>query len=306
MLSIPVNELTKSSNSVQSMTAIMHNSIPVITTELLAGMYGTDVVRIRQNHARNTDRFYEGKHFFIIKGKELQEFKNRVSLSYSVANSEVVGKRARSLTLWTERGAARHAKMLDTDQAWNVFEALEDFYFNQKEAEPVVAKTTVQQRNPLKNAINLLVSKKGIMYPEAYSLVHQRFNVEHIDELTADQLPQAIEYVHKMALEGEYLGKEELSVSEVKQISDDDLQILCWLWKYSIDMAHYMIDVEPLLSIAGHRLAGAYAELPNRAIRKSNEARRILEKATEHIQIKTVQMDNWRILHSLRIPSCPL
>ncbi|WP_082243317.1 phage antirepressor N-terminal domain-containing protein [Xenorhabdus bovienii] len=73
-------------------------------------------------------------------------------------------------------------------------------------------KTTVQQRNPLKNAVNLLVSKKGIMYPEAYSLVHQRFNVEHIDELTADQLPQAIEYVHKMAMEGEYLGKEELPV----------------------------------------------------------------------------------------------
>ncbi|PHM23699.1 KilA-N domain-containing protein [Xenorhabdus ehlersii] len=74
----------------------------------------------------------------------------------------------------------------------------------------VESKTTVQQRNPLKNAINLLVSKKSIMYPEAYSLVHQRFNVEHIDELTADQLPQAIEYVHKMAMEGEYLGKEEL------------------------------------------------------------------------------------------------
>ncbi|CDH24887.1 Antirepressor protein ant (fragment) [Xenorhabdus bovienii str. kraussei Becker Underwood] len=181
-----------------------------------------------------------------------------------------------------------------------------DILDREVEKESVVAKTTVQQRNPLKNAINLLVSKKGIMYPEAYSLVHQRFNVEHIDELTADQLPQAIEYVHKMALEGEYLEKEELSVSEAKQISDDDLQILCWLWKYSIDMAHYMIDVEPLLSIAGHRLAGAYAEHPRRAIRKSNEARRILEKATEHIQIKTVQMDNWRILHSLRIPSCPL
>ncbi|MGJ0628630.1 KilA-N domain-containing protein [Xenorhabdus bovienii] len=76
----------------------------------------------------------------------------------------------------------------------------------------VKSKTTVQQRNPLKNAVNLLVSKKGIMYPEAYSLVHQRFNVEHIDELTADQLPQAIEYVHKMAMEGEYLGKEELPI----------------------------------------------------------------------------------------------
>ncbi|WFQ80294.1 KilA-N domain-containing protein [Xenorhabdus sp. SF857] len=75
----------------------------------------------------------------------------------------------------------------------------------------VESKTTVQQRNPLKNAVNLLVSKKGILYPEAYSLVHQRFNVEHIDELTTEQLPQAIEYIHKLALEGEYIPKAEPS-----------------------------------------------------------------------------------------------
>ncbi|MEQ5740526.1 phage antirepressor N-terminal domain-containing protein, partial [Providencia rettgeri] len=56
-------------------------------------------------------------------------------------------------------------------------------------------KSTVQERNPLKNAVNLLVSKKGIMYPEAYSLVHQQFNVSGIDELTADQIPMAVEYV---------------------------------------------------------------------------------------------------------------
>ncbi|EOV7311415.1 Rha family transcriptional regulator [Escherichia coli] len=40
-------------------------------------------------------------------------------------------KNARSLILWTERGAARHAKMLETDQAWDVFERLEDCYFSQ-------------------------------------------------------------------------------------------------------------------------------------------------------------------------------
>nr|WP_232353069.1 hypothetical protein [Hafnia alvei] len=46
------------------------------------------------------------------------------------------------------------------------------------------------------------------MYPEAYSLIHQRFNVEHIDELPAAQIPQAIEYVHKLVLEGELLERE--------------------------------------------------------------------------------------------------
>ncbi|WP_421692496.1 ORF6N domain-containing protein, partial [Xenorhabdus bovienii] len=39
------------------MTAIMHNSIPVITTELLADIYETDVINIQVNHSRNKDRF---------------------------------------------------------------------------------------------------------------------------------------------------------------------------------------------------------------------------------------------------------
>ncbi|WP_415468555.1 hypothetical protein [Clostridium saccharoperbutylacetonicum] len=31
------------------------------------------------------------------------------------------------------RGAARNAKILDTDEAWEVYEALEENYFNPKE-----------------------------------------------------------------------------------------------------------------------------------------------------------------------------
>ncbi|MBC8951137.1 ORF6N domain-containing protein [Xenorhabdus sp. TS4] len=217
MLSIPVNEVCKTSNSVQSMTAIMHNSIPVITTELLANVYETDVINIQVNHSRNKGRFVEGKHFFKVAGQGLKDLRLTLSKSQNLrltVSQLQISPKARSLVLWTERGAARHAKMLDTDKAWDVFEKLEDFYFNQKEAEAVATKTTVQQRNPLKNAVNLLVSKKGIMYPEAYSLVHQRFNVEHIDELTVEQLPQAIEYIHKMALTGEWLPKEELPSHE--------------------------------------------------------------------------------------------
>lgn len=44
-----------------------------------------------------------------------------------------IARNVRSLILWTERGAARHAKMLETDQAWDVFEKLEDCYFSQCE-----------------------------------------------------------------------------------------------------------------------------------------------------------------------------
>ncbi|MDX7993291.1 ORF6N domain-containing protein, partial [Xenorhabdus littoralis] len=153
MLSITVKESTKHSHSVEHMAAIMHNSIPVITTELLANVYETNVNNIKVNHSRNAARFIEGKHYFKLTGSILREFKHKITQS----NFVKIAKNVRHLTLWTERGAARHAKMLDTDQAWNIFEKLEDFYFNQKEAEPVAIKTTTQDRTPLRGLVNIIM-----------------------------------------------------------------------------------------------------------------------------------------------------
>ncbi|MEQ1967669.1 ORF6N domain-containing protein, partial [Xenorhabdus nematophila] len=178
MLSIPVNELTKSSNSVQSMTAIMHNSIPVITTELLANVYGTDAIRIQQNHTRNADRFVEGKHFFKLAGEALKQLRLSLSESQNLRPSQrglQISPKARNLMLWTERGAARHAKMLDTDQAWDVFEKLEDFYFNQKEAEPITVKTTTQDRTPLRGLVNTIMGKYGLNSKKLFQMVHHEF-----------------------------------------------------------------------------------------------------------------------------------
>lgn len=97
----------------ETLSPITHNQIPVITTELLAKLYGTERQRVTNNFNRNKERFIEGKHFFLIEGDELRELKNRNSLRVSVK----VARNVRSLILWTERGAARHAKMLETDQA---------------------------------------------------------------------------------------------------------------------------------------------------------------------------------------------
>lgn len=69
-------------------------------------------------------------------------------------------------------------------------------------------RTTVNERTPLRDAVNMLVGRKGLRYDDAYNIVHQRFNVESIDELDLEQIPMAVEYVHRMALEGEFLGKQ--------------------------------------------------------------------------------------------------
>ncbi|HCC3331651.1 TPA: ORF6N domain-containing protein [Salmonella enterica] len=98
----------------------------VVTTERMAAGYGTTVDRIRQNFNRNKSRFVEGKHYFQVTGDELSGFR--------VSFSDAVNKHTTALTLWTERGAANHAKMLETDQAWGYHEDLVEFYFTQRDA----------------------------------------------------------------------------------------------------------------------------------------------------------------------------
>ncbi|EIA1200863.1 ORF6N domain-containing protein [Escherichia coli] len=115
--------------SVESLSIISFSNIPVVTTELLASLYGTEPDYIRKNFNRNSGRFVIGKHYFLLENEELREFKHSMSLRPSVK----IARNVRSLILWTERGAARHAKMLETDQAWEVFEKLEDCYFSQCE-----------------------------------------------------------------------------------------------------------------------------------------------------------------------------
>lgn len=120
-----------------SLPKAQYNNLFVITTEMLSMLYGADVKNIQNNYLRNEGRFVVGKHYFKLEGDELKEFKNKPSLRGLVAN------RAKHLILWTERGAARHAKMLETDQAWEVFEKLEDCYFSQKEKSPTTDVTPI-------------------------------------------------------------------------------------------------------------------------------------------------------------------
>lgn len=109
----------------KELQVLEHNSNRVLTTEQLAEAYGCKVIHIQQNFKNNRERFIEGKHYYKLEGSELKAFKD------SLENIEsVVGCRAPSLILWTKQGAARHSKMLGTDRAWDVFDELEESYFN--------------------------------------------------------------------------------------------------------------------------------------------------------------------------------
>ena len=123
--------------AVESLVVVTYSNVPVITAGLLAHLYKTEEKHIRQNFKRNECRFIAGKHFFKVSGCELD------SLRTSQRGLQISPK-TRSLILWTERGAARHAKMLETDQAWEVFEKLEDCYFSQGKTAPTEQQPQIQ------------------------------------------------------------------------------------------------------------------------------------------------------------------
>lgn len=122
-------------------------------------------------------------------------------------------------------------------------------------------KSTVQERNPLKNAVNLLVSKKGIMYPEAYSLVHQQFNVSGIDELTADQIPMAVEYVHKLVMEGEYIPKQESIDTPSLSFTEEEMLSIVHMCNAANQMRQSANDMYPAFVEFGSRFTGAIYDM---------------------------------------------
>ncbi|NFA35158.1 ORF6C domain-containing protein [Clostridium botulinum] len=133
--------MKKVSLTIENGTPVVTKIIPieingerVLTTEQLAEIYQTDINNIQVNFKNHKDKFIEGKHYYFLKGKRLREFKNHLN------DIQIVGKRASSLYLWTERGSNRHCKVLDTDKAWKQFDYLEDTYFNVKNKFPKLSR----------------------------------------------------------------------------------------------------------------------------------------------------------------------
>ena len=113
------------------------------------------------------------------------------------------------------------------------------------------SKTTVDDRTGLRNAVNMLVSKKGLIYSDAYHLVHQRFNVESIEDLTLEQLPQAVEYVHRIVLEGELIIEKVKDPGINLNLSESELKDLINTWmaftRFADSVGFLLRKIQPII-----------------------------------------------------------
>lgn len=88
----------------------------------------------------------------------INNFKN------SINDIDFVGKNANQLLLWTKRGASRHCKILDTDEAWDQFDALAENYFR-GEVQPQPQYPIVREDETERNLVSAIKSHSEFMLP---------------------------------------------------------------------------------------------------------------------------------------------
>lgn len=114
-----------------------YKSIRVLTTQQIAEAYGSDTRVISNNFNRNKERYIEGKHYICLEDGEKREFVDHHQIDDG-------SKKASKLYLWTEKGAFLHAKSLNTDTAWEVYDRLVDNYFEKPKAVPMTTDQKIQ------------------------------------------------------------------------------------------------------------------------------------------------------------------
>ncbi|MDE6672743.1 MAG: ORF6N domain-containing protein [Ruminococcus sp.] len=160
-------------------TPIEHNGQRVLTTAQLAEAYGTTTKIIRQNFIRNKERYIEGVHYYCLKNAELQAFKTGPQF-------EVQFKQAKILYIWTEKGALLHAKSLNTDRAWEVYDFLVDTYFRVREISKLYNEDIYQK-------LEMLEKRSVIIYQKLEMLEQKIDTLEKNSVIRTDNIIKSIE-----------------------------------------------------------------------------------------------------------------
>lgn len=107
----------------EGLQIVEYGDVRVLTTQQLADAYETDNKVISYNFNHNKERYREGEHYIVLTGDDLRAFREIHDLPSNVNKAY----------LWTEKGAFLHAKSLNTDKAWEVYDRLVESYFKTRQ-----------------------------------------------------------------------------------------------------------------------------------------------------------------------------
>ena len=150
---------------IQSLVPVEWSNQLVLISKQVADAYGCKPKRIHDNFTRAKEQFQEGVHYFKLTGEELRQFKH-----YTEKNGVQISPATTHLYLWTYQGCARHCKMLNTPQAWAMFDELERVYFGIAESKVEVPTLPAPEVIALKEEVVRLQNQYTV--PSDFAVVY--------------------------------------------------------------------------------------------------------------------------------------
>lgn len=185
-----MGSLALSFNDVNFSTVQQDGQIWLTASELAKALGYSKSDAVTQVYDRNQDEFNSSMTMTL-----------NLSINHSVETlNSSVSKKSKNLTktirIFSLRGCHLIAMFAKTAIAKEFRKWVLDIL--DREVQPK-HKTHKSERVALNDAIHLLVAKtKNLNFSDAYKMLHQRFNVEHIEEIPYDMIPVAVEYVHHL------------------------------------------------------------------------------------------------------------
>ena len=229
----------------------IHNSETITTSEFIAQAFKkqhSHVLRSIDNLLADIDPAFAAQNF------RETETSTQNNLGFTVKNRAYeLTKDGFMLLVMGFTGKAALAIKIAYIQAFNkMAEMLSGFHLQ--------AQTTVDERKPLREAVFALAAQYGLTYSTAYKIVHQRFNVESIDMLPAEQIPAAVAYVHHLTLHGEVLDRQP-EKTEIT-FSQRELRELATVTYYCAWSNNLLRELAAPLSALGYERASTVRTLP--------------------------------------------
>lgn len=192
----------------------------VLTTEQLAQVYECEPNNIKKNFNSNKEHFEEGRHYYKVEGDALNDL--RVTFS-----DLQISPKTRCLYLWTRRGASRHCKMLGTEKAWEMYDNLEENYFNPRPSKELTGRELMAKA--LIEAQAVLAEKDTTIAKQAQIIGELKPKADYTDRILQSKELVAITQIAKdYGMSGQAMNKQLHELGVIYKLGEQWLLYSRW------------------------------------------------------------------------------
>lgn len=139
----------------------------------------------------------------FMANQETKELIAEIESENAIAYDTVIGKGKKQGTYACRELVYRYAMWISPKFSLMVIRAFDALNTG---AIPCLPKLSSDDTLPLRDAVNMATGILKLDYATIYKMVHQRFGIDEIKELSKDEVGQAVEYVHSLMIKAQPLN----------------------------------------------------------------------------------------------------